>query len=94
MLLVHPTPATDSFTLYVKSTMILSMVKHFNLRFRRDHGEHAGDLSPDPRITEEFRKVDGTVPLFLDSMPRAFRDPAVGSRVDPYLYLAHTLPHA
>ncbi|KII93554.1 hypothetical protein PLICRDRAFT_35780 [Plicaturopsis crispa FD-325 SS-3] len=35
VLLVHPTDQTDSFILYIKSTILLSHVKNFNLRFRR-----------------------------------------------------------
>ncbi|EJD03967.1 uncharacterized protein FOMMEDRAFT_19284 [Fomitiporia mediterranea MF3/22] len=34
MLLTHPPEQTDSFVLYIKSSIVLSRVKNFNLRFR------------------------------------------------------------
>lgn len=43
MLIKHPEDQVDGFILYVKSVMVLSHVKYFNLRFRSKY--HSGEPS-------------------------------------------------
>jgi hypothetical protein len=43
LLLAHPPTQTDSFTLYIKGTILMSRVKVFNHRFRARH--FAGDVT-------------------------------------------------
>lgn len=92
MHLTHPPLLTDSFSLLIKSMMLLSRVKNFNLRFRRDRDEEV----PDPRTTPEFGVLDDLLDAYLPSFPSSFQDPVgvkTGAKVDPVLYLGHLIPH-
>lgn len=69
MLIKHPEDQVDDFILYVKSVMVLSHVKYFNLRFRSKH--YAGD--PTAKI------INTNSPA-----PHAFRYSGVnGEHIDP-----------
>jgi len=105
MLLSHNPEQTDSFILYIKSSIVMSRVKCFNLRFRARN--FAGDPKMtipgvgadrsaqyiDPRATEGFQEVDTLVNSFVDSFPRHLRDPVQGGVVDPHLLLACLAPN-
>ncbi|KAG8941093.1 hypothetical protein FRC04_004713 [Tulasnella sp. 424] len=102
MLLSHPPLTTDSWTLYIKATVLTSRVRSFNGRYRistsstRDPVSGAS-LSKEgtgvsPTGSGEFRYLDQTITAFVRDMPRAYRNP-VGTTVDPLLYMAHLLPH-
>lgn len=100
MLLTHPPLATDSWTLYIKATILISRVRSFNCRHRivtASAGNATSESSSErtevsPTESEEFRQLDQTIAAFVREMPRAYRDP-VGTTVDPLLYMAHLLPH-
>ncbi|KLO14473.1 hypothetical protein SCHPADRAFT_920667 [Schizopora paradoxa] len=105
MLLSHNPEQTDSFILYIKSSIVMSRVKCFNLRFRALN--FAGDPKftvpgmgadrsaqyIDPRATEGFKEVDCLVNSFVDSFPRHLKDPVQGGVVDPHLLLACLAPN-
>ncbi|KAI5124712.1 hypothetical protein M0805_004318 [Coniferiporia weirii] len=109
MLLNHPLEQTDSFVLYIKSSIVMSRVKNFNLRFRAKN--HAGDpmmVPPpesttadqsasaqyiDPRETPGFKEVDHLVMSFIPSFPRGLRDPVIDGVVDIHLLLAILSPN-
>ncbi|KAG9047467.1 hypothetical protein FS837_002181 [Tulasnella sp. UAMH 9824] len=100
MLLTHPPLTTDSWTLYIKATILISRVRSFNCRYRivtASAGNVASESNSErtevsPTESEEFRHLDQTIAAFVRDMPRAYRDP-VGTTVDPLLYMAHLLPH-
>lgn len=105
--LEHPPEQTDAFVLYVKSSLLVSKVKLFNLRFRAKC--YAGDpkmslnqtVSPigqlpediDPRQTEGFKEIDVLVHSFVDSFPRDFKDPVKDGVVDAHLLVACISPN-
>jgi len=92
VLLEHPHEITSAFSLFIKSTVLLSKVKVFNVRFRTKYGDSHGDQ--DPRDTAEFQELDKLLWDFKDSWPREFRDPvSVDGKVDPTLYLASIVPY-
>lgn len=96
MLVTHPYLTTDSFSLLIKSFMILNRVKNFNIRFRRNYREQLDEGPLDPRATPEFKELDDILERFLPSFPPAFRDPVgtkSAAKMDPILYLAHMIPH-
>ncbi|KIO22769.1 hypothetical protein M407DRAFT_115852 [Tulasnella calospora MUT 4182] len=96
MLFTHPTLTTDSWTLYIKASVLISRVRSFNSRFRISvvtRGSGISALSHEsPAESEEFHHLDQTIAAFTRNIPRALRDP-VGTAVDPLLYTAHLLPH-
>ncbi|KAG8963641.1 hypothetical protein FRC05_004575 [Tulasnella sp. 425] len=102
MLLSHPPLTTDSWTLYIKATILISRVRSFNCRYRISTTSTKDPVSAaalrtegtgvSPTESEEFRHLDQTIATFVRDMPRAYRDP-VGTTVDPLLYMAHLLPH-
>jgi hypothetical protein len=59
LLLVHPPTQTDSFTLYIKGTILMSRVKVFNHRFRARH--FAGDASVASVMSTPTGTHEGTV---------------------------------
>ena len=61
VLLVHPEDQTDSFNLYIKGTILLSMAKGFNIRFRskRYVGDPSVAYHPSFSNTWEEQKHDG-----------------------------------
>ena len=105
MLLVHPPNQTDSFTLFIKSCILISQVKNFNLRFRGRY--FAGDVamyspssSPadgpdtfDPRDTPAFQELDHLVTSFRSSFPVHLRNPVQDDMMDAYLYSASCGAH-
>ncbi|KIO22772.1 hypothetical protein M407DRAFT_115886 [Tulasnella calospora MUT 4182] len=96
MLLNHPTLTTDSWTLYIKASILISMVRSFNSRHWIFAASKDSEMSPashgSPTESEEFRHLDQLIASFTANIPRAFRDP-VGTKVDPLLYMVHLLPH-
>ncbi|KAH7931095.1 hypothetical protein BV22DRAFT_1101451 [Leucogyrophana mollusca] len=103
-LLNHPPHCTDSFTLYIKSTMLLSRVKSFNVRFRAK--QHAGDPSSMPRGTVRnslkldlrtapaFFELDDLVASFRTSLPHHLRDPFANGGLDSHLYTTYLTVYA
>lgn len=96
MLFTHPPLTTDSWTLYIKASILVSRVRSLNSRYwisaaSKRHGMSEGWHRP-PTESEEFRHLDQTIASFTRNIPRAFQDP-VGTAVDPLLYTAHILPH-
>ena len=109
MLLDHPPEQTDAFVLYIKSSVVMSRVKTFNLRFRAKN--YAGDpmmVPPlgtigseqsstaqyiDPRETLGFKEIDALVESFVPSFPRHLRHPIKDNVLDTHLLLAHLSPN-
>ncbi|PPQ85887.1 hypothetical protein CVT25_015829 [Psilocybe cyanescens] len=106
VLLTHPDNQTDSFILYIKGTILISLVKAFNLRFRSKH--FSGDpsvatvYSEDPTTTDEpvdprgsaaFIELDHIVSSFRASFPSHLRNPISDNVVDNHLYTACLMPH-
>ncbi|KAG9042988.1 hypothetical protein FS837_010152 [Tulasnella sp. UAMH 9824] len=92
MLLHHPSLTTDSWTLYIKATILVSRVRVFNARYRIHSKLRREDPTIPPTQAEEFQSLDRTISAFLQSIPRTFRQP-VGVTVDALLYMAHLVPH-
>lgn len=93
MLTTHPTSITDSFSLYIKATILLGKVKNFNGRFKNKFDD---GIPPefDPRETAEFQMLDNAITAFKLSIPREHREPmSLDGKLDPTLYLALVLPH-
>lgn len=95
----HVKDQTDSFTLLIKSMMILSKVKVFNNRYRTRY-RAAGDsdfvhdlLELDAREVDEFKALDDLIEKFTKSFPKSFKNPINGSTVDPQLLNACVAPH-
>ncbi|KDQ05924.1 hypothetical protein BOTBODRAFT_71140 [Botryobasidium botryosum FD-172 SS1] len=89
VLTVHPPVLTDSYTLYVKATILLSRVKIFTLRFRAPEGVTVAD-------TPAFKSLESTILRFGLSFPKEYRSgigrtPAGG--VDTVLCIALLIPH-
>ncbi|KAI0684542.1 hypothetical protein BC835DRAFT_1422219 [Cytidiella melzeri] len=100
--LYHPPQQTDSFILYIKSAMLISQVKAFNVRYRGRH--FTGDLDMyeprqgtlsfddlkywDPRNTLAFRELDYLVSSYKVSFPHPFTMPVQNGTVDAHLYSA------
>ena len=107
MLVTHPPALTDSFTLYVKGTILLGQVKAFNGRFRYRYSRGLGlavndapktvEPTPlDPKTTSEFGTLDLNIQAFIASIPKDLKDPVglqTGAKLDPILYMAHMIPH-
>lgn len=92
MLLHHPSLTTDSWTLYIKATVLVSKVRFFNARYHIECKVRRPNPTTAPTQTEAFQNLDRTISAFVQSIPRAFRQP-VGATVDALLYTAHLLPH-
>ncbi|KAL5535512.1 hypothetical protein ACEPAF_3606 [Sanghuangporus sanghuang] len=109
MLLNHPPEQTDSFVLYIKSSILMSRVKNFNLRFRSKHFAGDPDMIPpagssneeqsataqyiDPRDTPGFIKIDHLVSAFIPSFPKGLRSATRDGVVDIHLLLALLAPN-
>lgn len=105
VLLVHSGNQVDGFILYIKSTILLSKVKNFNLRFRSRF--FTGDpnvifpVPPDvasetvdPRDSPAFRNLDQTLAVFKSSFPPHLRNPT-RDKIDPHLFAAtNAIPYA
>lgn len=101
MLLIHPPSQTDSFIIYIKSTILLSRVKTFLVRYKGRF--HAGDPhyfsqsvynrdnvgQLDSRDSVAFQEVHRLAMSFRSSFPVQFRNPIQEETVDPYLFTAH-----
>ncbi|KAG9035149.1 hypothetical protein FRB95_012016 [Tulasnella sp. JGI-2019a] len=92
-LITHPPSITDSFTLYVKASVLLGKVKTFNGRFRQKYDPaHGGTV--DPRETTEFQMLDSSVQGYKLSFPKEMCDfISTDGKVDPVLHMALMLPH-
>ncbi|KAI0691177.1 hypothetical protein BC835DRAFT_1432535, partial [Cytidiella melzeri] len=105
LLFKHPVDQTDSFILYVKSAILLSRVKTFNLRFRwRLYNPGETLLSPqsasfepgrfdDATSSPEFYQLDHIITSFRPSFPARLRSPVENDVLDPYLYTACIASH-
>ncbi|GBE77868.1 hypothetical protein SCP_0107500 [Sparassis crispa] len=107
VLLVHPADQTDSFILYVKSSILLSRVKNFNCRFRaRHHTKDPATMSPtnspdntgrsdftDIRKTPAFMELDDLIIAFKASFPQHMKDPMESHGVDAHLFISLTASH-
>ncbi|KAI0337608.1 hypothetical protein BDW22DRAFT_1363864 [Trametopsis cervina] len=103
VLLRHDPEHTDSFVLYIKSTMLISRVKTFNVRFKSRFISGDPDLqSPlipptaiddvgklDPRDTPAFQALDYLTNSFRSFFPPRFRKPLAEDTLDQYLYSTH-----
>jgi hypothetical protein len=103
LLFKHPVDQTDSFILYVKSAILLSRVKTYNLRFRWRTYNLADGAAMSPQNTAfeptyfeeatsspEFIRLDQIVVNFLPSFPARLRSAVENDVLDPYLYTACT----
>ena len=98
VLLSHPKDGTDSFTLFIKSMMLLSRVKRFNVRYKgRFYAGDADMYSPsgvmceslqdlDPRDSPAFLDVDLLVSSFYNAIPSQMRNPIEEGTLDCYMY--------
>ncbi|KAH9486839.1 hypothetical protein JR316_0000904 [Psilocybe cubensis] len=106
VLLTHPENQTDSFILYIKGTILIALVKAFNLRFRSKHfsgdpsvvsvyneDPSAADEPVDPRSSAAFIELDHIVSSFRASFPSHLRNPIRDNLVDNHLYTACLMPH-
>ncbi|KAG8989191.1 hypothetical protein FRB90_002375 [Tulasnella sp. 427] len=92
MLLLHPPLTTDSWTLYIKATVLVSRVRTFNRRYRLTSRQRTANIEANPTESDVFVLLDQMITAFPPSLPAAFRT-SVGEKVDPLLYMAHLLPH-
>jgi len=101
----HKDGQLDSFTLYIKGSILLSRIKTFNLRFKGKHfNGDSSVISPHNSPTENadcidikeapaFRDLEETISKLKQGWPVHLRNPASGNAVDPYLYTACMIPH-
>ena len=89
MLTVHPPGQTDSFILFVKGAVILSLVKNFNLRWDAPY-MHSSKARPDPRSMQSFGNLDKLL-IEFEAGINSFHF-LVDRRVDQHLLLAHATP--
>ncbi|KAG1885805.1 hypothetical protein F4604DRAFT_1918485 [Suillus subluteus] len=82
--LYHPPDITDSFTLYIKSTMLLSFIKNFNNRYKIK-----SNLGRDEIPT----KLDQLLASFRSSFPGNLKDPFRNGLVDTHLYTTFLTAH-
>ncbi|KAG9013639.1 hypothetical protein FRB94_001744 [Tulasnella sp. JGI-2019a] len=91
-LYTHPPSVTDSFTLYIKASILLGKVKTFNGRFKLKYETTGGSI--DPRETTEFQMLDSSIQRFKASIPKEMGDfMTVDGKLDPTLHMALLLPH-
>ncbi|KAF9270315.1 hypothetical protein L218DRAFT_1012136 [Marasmius fiardii PR-910] len=103
LLLSHTGGQSDPFTLYIKSIILASKVKSFNLRFRARH--FAGDESfvsvngigtsepVDVRKSLSFTELDRVVSNFISTFPQHLQTPIKHGVVDCTLVPALAVPH-
>ncbi|KAH7344812.1 hypothetical protein B0J17DRAFT_16130 [Rhizoctonia solani] len=89
-LTTHIRETTDSFTLFVKASVILSKVKILTLRV----GNRYPNIS-DVRDTPAFRHLESTIATFRSAFPPEYLDPVsqTSRGFDTLLYVAHLIPH-
>ncbi|KAG1783846.1 hypothetical protein EV702DRAFT_1055829 [Suillus placidus] len=104
--LFHPPDITDSFTLYIKSTMLLSFIKNFNHRYKIKSNlgdsrflpvrgfatQGYGDQS-DIRSSPAFLELDQLLVSFRSSFPSNLKDPFRNGLVDTHLYTTFLTAH-
>ncbi|KAJ3537494.1 hypothetical protein NM688_g6679 [Phlebia brevispora] len=93
ILYTHPEHQTDSFILYIKSSILLSRVKTFNVRFKWKYFTESGIMPTqevDAISSADFQQLDRLVTGFRQAFPARFKSPVEGDMIDPYLYTAHT----
>ncbi|KAG1801522.1 uncharacterized protein HD556DRAFT_884748 [Suillus plorans] len=104
--LFHPPDITDSFTLYIKSTMLLSFIKNFNHRYRiksnlgdarflpaRNFATQVYGDQPDIRSSPAFLELDQLLMSFRSSFPSNLKDPFRNGQVDTHLYTTFLTAH-
>ena len=93
----HPHGQTDSFTLYVKSAHLLSVVKSFNHRIMAKMvplaPQDAIGREVDVRNSTEFHQVEQLISTFGINIARQFRRPVADGLIDSYLYVANVVSH-
>lgn len=91
-LVTHPPEITDSFTLYIKSSILLGKVKTFNGRFKLKYESTAG--AGDPMETTEFQMLDSAIQKFKASIPKDLcQFISLDGKVDPTLHMALLVPN-
>ncbi|KIL70734.1 hypothetical protein M378DRAFT_194984 [Amanita muscaria Koide BX008] len=102
VLLENPEQVTDSFTLYIKSSILMSRVKTFNLRFRARHSTGDATVASvsqetservDPRHSPAFIELDYIIDSFTATFPSRCRNPIMNNILDSHLYTAWQMPH-
>ncbi|KAG2118422.1 hypothetical protein DEU56DRAFT_837880 [Suillus clintonianus] len=104
--LFHPPDITDSFTLYIKSTMLLSFIKNFNHRYKiksnlgdtrflpaRNFATQGYGDQPDMRSSPAFLELDQLLVSFRSSFPSNLKDPFRNGLVDSHLYTTFLTAH-
>lgn len=104
--LFHPPDITDSFTLYIKSTMLLSFIKNFNHRYKiksnlgdtrflpvRNLATQGYGDQPDIRSSPAFLELDQLLVSFRSSFPSNLKDPFRNGLVDTHLYTTFLTAH-
>ena len=104
--LFHPPDITDSFTLYIKSTKLLSFIKDFNHRYKmksnlgdtrflpvRSFEPQAYGDQPDIRSSPAFLELDQLLVSFQSSFPSNLKDPFRNGLVDSHLYTTFLTAH-
>ncbi|GJE86693.1 fungal specific transcription factor domain-containing protein [Phanerochaete sordida] len=100
MFLSHVANQTDSFVLFIKTSLLLSEVKNFGLRYRgRYYRGETSMYAPnqvlespatyDPRPSPAFKELDALIAAFRPSFPPNLRNPVQDEMVDAYLYAAN-----
>lgn len=93
ILTTHPLHLTDSFTLYFKSTILLSKVRSVLTAYRRSLRPDDVDSS-NFRLRPEFVTVSDLALKMREHFPRHLGDPTAGTifnQVDVMLYAAHAI---
>ena len=95
-LLTHPLDQTDSFTLYIKCTTLLSRVKKLNSRFNARRFRGDAGATPvgtyvvfdilDPRTAPDFMDLEDLLYSFKESWPIHLKDPFANGTVDTYMF--------
>ncbi|KAG2044739.1 hypothetical protein BDR03DRAFT_848081 [Suillus americanus] len=104
--LYHPPDITDSFTLYIKSSMLLSFIKNFNNRYKiksnlgetrflpvRNFATQGYGDQPDIRLSPAFIELDQLLVSFRSSFPSNLKDPFRNGLVDTHLYTTFLTAH-
>jgi hypothetical protein len=88
----HPPSSTDSFTLLLKSFILLSRVVSFNIRAKSPNRDREGTFN----VAEHpaFKNLDNLLYKYRLSFPARFRNGFKALVIDPVLYLADIVPLA
>lgn len=90
----HPPELTDSFTLYFKSSILVSRVRVVLTAYRRSLRPNNNNELSDFRLTPDFIHVAALASSMRGCFPRHLTDPTAGTefgQVDVMLYAAHAI---